>query len=524
MHTTEPTLRPSRLLDALPGDGSGDRTSRTVDGAWALVQPTPVPAPRMLAWSAPVAGMLGLPPEAATSPDWLAALSGNRLLPGMQPYASAYGGHQFGHWAGQLGDGRAIALGDVLAPDGQRYELQLKGAGPTPFSRGSDGRAVLRSSLREFVASEAMHALGVPTTRALSLVATGEDVLRDILYDGRVAPEPGAIVCRVAPSFLRPGHIELPAAQGDSARVAQWVDLCIAWHAPQLDGAPAQRRGDWFIDICERTARLMAEWMRVGFVHGVMNTDNLSLLGLTLDYGPFGFVEAFDPDWTPNLTDAQRRRYRFGQQPAVAYWNLQRFAAALAGVAPDSALEQGLQRYIEAFREAQAAATAAKLGLTRPDAAADAEIETLLRALFRHMHAVGADYTLWFRALSEAAPGELSLDALRARCEQPESFDAQREAVQDWLRDYAALAGRLAPDESARVARMDAANPLYVPRNWLMQVAIDAAAQGDTGPLDRLVSVLRQPYVRQDGADDLAGLRPAWARDLPGCGQLSCSS
>ena len=288
-------------------------------------------APRLIAHSREVASLLGIDPADVASPAFAQVFGGNALLEGMQPYAANYGGHQFGHWAGQLGDGRAITLGEVINAAGERWELQLKGAGPTPYSRTADGRAVLRSSVREFLCSEAMHHLGVPTTRALSLVTTGEQVVRDMFYDGNPEPEPGAIVCRVAPSFIRFGNFELPAARGDVALLTRLVDFTIQRDFPELvsgtrDGAADRLsealRAEWFGQVCERTARMVAHWMRVGFVHGVMNTDNMSILGLTIDYGPYGWIDDFDPDWTPNTTDAAGRRYRFGQQPQVAYWNL----------------------------------------------------------------------------------------------------------------------------------------------------------------------------------------------------------
>ena len=244
------------------------------------------------------------------------------------------GGHQFGHWAGQLGDGRAISLGEAVLADGQRRELQLKGAGPTPYSRSADGRAVLRSSIREFLCSEAMHHLGIPTTRALSLVGTGEGVVRDMFYDGHPEVEPGAIVCRVAPSFLRFGHFELPSQRGDTSLLQALADFCIARDFPHLRGRGEPLYADWFAEVCERTARLVAGWMRVGFVHGVLNTDNMSILGLAIDYGPYGWIDAYDPDWTPNTTDATGRRYRFGWQPRVANWNLGQLARALARRSP----------------------------------------------------------------------------------------------------------------------------------------------------------------------------------------------
>ena len=315
----------------LPGDPEQGPRLRQVDGAlYSRVDPTPVAAPRLLAHSAEMAATLGFSATDVAAPEFAELFGGNALLDGMQPYAANYGGHQFGNWAGQLGDGRAISLGEVINAAGERWELQLKGAGLTPYSRGADGRAVLRSSVREFLCSEAMHHLGVPTTRALCLVDTGEAVLRDMFYDGHAAPEPGAIVCRVAPSFIRFGNFELPTSRGDVALLRQLVDFTIRRDFPELGGEGEALYAAWFAQVCERTARMVAHWMRVGFVHGVMNTDNMSILGLTIDYGPYGWVDNYDPDWTPNTTDAQRRRYRFGQQPNVAWWNLSCLAGALA--------------------------------------------------------------------------------------------------------------------------------------------------------------------------------------------------
>ena len=300
-----------RFVDELPGDPRTDARVREVVGAcFSRVTPTPVRAPELVAVVPEVAALLELSP--APTPALAAALAGNAVVPGMVPYAACYGGHQFGTWAGQLGDGRAITLGEVVTSRGHTWELQLKGAGPTPYARRGDGRAVLRSSLRELVCSEAMFHLGVPTTRALSLALTGEQVERDLLYDGHPALEPGAVVCRVARSFLRFGSFELHAARGDHATLRALTRHAIAHHYPRyLDGDALDVPG-FFAEVARRTAWLVTEWLRVGFVHGVMNTDNMSILGLTLDYGPYGWLEVFDPDWTPNLTDAHGRRYRFG--------------------------------------------------------------------------------------------------------------------------------------------------------------------------------------------------------------------
>ena len=329
----------NRFPAGLPGDPERRNALRQVEGAvWSAVAPTPVAAPRVLAVSREMLETLGLDEADAATPEFAQVFGGNALLEGMQPHATNYGGHQFGSWAGQLGDGRAITLGEAVAPDGRHWELQLKGAGPTPYSRRADGRAVLRSSIREFLCSEAMHHLGIPTTRALSLVATGDDVVRDMFYDGHPEAEPGAIVCRVAPSFLRFGHFELPASRGDVELLRTLVDFAIRRDYPQLEGGGEALYAAWFREIAERTARLVAEWMRVGFVHGVMNTDNLSALGLTIDYGPYGWIDNYDPDFTPNTTDAQGRRYRFGWQPRIASWNLGQLARALSPTRVSSGL------------------------------------------------------------------------------------------------------------------------------------------------------------------------------------------
>jgi len=269
----------NRFVAELPGDETGMQQSRQTPGVcWAAVSPTPVQRPNLLAYSSEILLILNLSEEGVHSEDFLAAFCGNRLLPGMTAYASCYGGHQFGKWAGQLGDGRAIALGEVLNRDGERWELQLKGAGMTPYSRRADGRAVLRSSLREFLCSEAMHHLGIPSTRALSLIASGEQVMRDMLYDGNPAFEPGAIVCRVAPSFTRFGHFEILAARGEHALLQRLIDFTIDRDFPQIDRQSPDYFAIWFRLVCERTARLVVEWLRVGFVHGVMNTDNMSII------------------------------------------------------------------------------------------------------------------------------------------------------------------------------------------------------------------------------------------------------
>lgn len=516
------------FLAALPGDAETGPRRREVRGAlWSRVRPTPVAAPRTLAVSREMLAELGLDEADAAGARFADVFAGNALLPGMDPFATNYGGHQFGHWAGQLGDGRAISLGETVTADGARRELQLKGAGPTPYSRSADGRAVLRSSIREFLCSEAMHHLGVPTTRALSLVATGEDVVRDMFYDGHPKPEPGAVVCRVAPSFLRLGHFELPASRGETDLLRQLVDFAIRRDFPHLSGSGEALYADWFGEVCTRTARLMAEWMRVGFVHGVMNTDNLSILGLTIDYGPYGWIDDYDPDWTPNTTDAGGRRYRFGWQPAVARWNLVRFAQALSPLFDGAdALQAGIDAFGKAYTAADRDNIARKLGLAecRDDDVA------LMRDLHALLHAAEVDMTLWFRALADMdADVDIDADAptLSPFAEafyDPAKRDAHAAQLIEWLRRHAA---RLRDDPlpaAERRERMRLANPKYVLRNYLAQQVIDRAEAGDPSGIAELLEVLRRPCDDQPGCERFSARRPDWARDRAGCSMLSCSS
>ena len=520
-----------RFTTALPGDPETGPRRRQVHGAaYSRVDPTPVASPRTLAWSPEVAELLGLDPAVCESDDFAAVFGGNRVPAGSQPYALCYGGHQFGSWAGQLGDGRAIALGEVVDRDGGHQTLQLKGAGPTPYSRSADGRAVLRSSIREFLCSEAVHHLGIPTTRALSLVATGDDVVRDVLYDGHPRPEPGAIVCRVAPSFTRFGSFELPASRGDVGLLRALVETTIATDFPELATGPfGDQVAALFREVCDRTADLVVHWMRVGFVHGVLNTDNMSILGLTIDYGPYGWLEDFDPGWTPNTTDAGTRRYRYGAQPQVVQWNLLQLANALLQLTDEPApLEAALdaygQRYADGFRRM----VAERLGWGAPQEGDEA----LVSELFELLAAVETDQVLFFRDLARVPvdrDGSAADDDLIAPVEgawyQPEDLTGpHRERVVAWLRGWGrrVVAGGLADDE--RRTRMDACNPRFVLRNYLAQEAIDAAEAGDPSLVVELLDVLRHPYDEQPGRERFAAKRPEWARTRVGCSMLSCSS
>ncbi|TXH67177.1 MAG: YdiU family protein [Lysobacteraceae bacterium] len=514
----------NRFLAELPGDPEMGHRRRDVRGAaWSRVMPEPVSSPRLLAYSQEMAARLSLSENDLHAGGWLQVLAGNAVFPGMDPFASNYGGHQFGTWAGQLGDGRAISLCEVVTAAGERWELQLKGAGPTPYARFADGRAVLRSSIREFLCSEAMHHLGVPTTRALSLVLTGEEIVRDMFYDGHPRTEPGAVVCRVAPSFLRFGHFELPAMRGEIDLLRRLTDFAIARDFSELRGVAGSQAlyADWFADVCVRAARMIAEWMRVGFVHGVMNTDNMSILGLTLDYGPYGWIDDFDSDWTPNTTDAQGRRYRFGWQPMVARWNLARLAQALSPLFEDhAALQSGIERFDQVYAETERGNNARKLGL---EDWRDGDTD-LVRELYALMQESGADMSLLFRSLTDIDPSAPSFQALADCFYDPDRRDAAGGRWSNWLRGYAARLATQALPEAVRRARMQAANPKYVLRNYLAQEAIDRAEQGDPDGVNELLDLLRRPYDEQPDREHFARKRPEWARHRAGCSMLSCSS
>ena len=528
----------------LPADANPSRAPHAVVGAaFSRVQPEPVRAPRLVAHAPEVAGLLGLTDAACATDAFLQVCAGNSMLPGMDPYAACYGGHQFGAWAGQLGDGRAITLGEVLNTRGERWDWQLKGAGPTPYSRSADGRAVLRSSVREFLCSEAIHHLGIPTTRALSLVTTGDSVVRDIMYDGHPRAEPGAVVARVAPSFLRFGNFEIFAARDDNALLRKLADYTIRTHFPTLRrGArgvdavadAAEIYAAFFGEVCRRTGVLLARWMSVGFVHGFMNTDNMSILGLTIDYGPFGFLDHFSPDFTPNTTDAGQGRYRFANQPRVARWNLVKLAEALFPlIGATNPLQDGLALYARSYEDEEARLLAQKLGLTALESSEGPDSDqSLLNEMFEVIGLVETDMTLFFRALADVpvtSGAPASDEALLAPWSQalyaPDAVPAfAPERAVRWLRRYVARVRADGAQEPERRRRMNSVNPRYILRNWLAQTVIDAAEQGDFAPVRELLDVLRNPYDEQPGRERFASKRPEWARHRVGCAMLSCSS
>jgi uncharacterized protein YdiU (UPF0061 family) len=530
-----PTLRAftdlpwqSRFVDSLlPGDPIRDNFTRQVRATgYSEVHPSPVSKPKILAISGTLANELGIDCSSFGDQATIDVLAGNLVLSHMKPYAARYGGHQFGNWAGQLGDGRAITLGEIAIPTLGLMEFQLKGAGPTPYSRRGDGRAVLRSSIREFLCSEAMHFLGIPTTRALSLVSTGDEVVRDMFYDGNPKSEPGAIVCRISPSFLRFGNFQILAAHEELPLLKRLTEFLIQNHFPNLSLNDPDIYGKLLDEVSRRTAHTIAHWMRVGFVHGVMNTDNMSMLGLTIDYGPYGWLEPYDPDWTPNTTDAQGRRYSFGNQPSIAQWNLARLCEAFFPLIQNEArLQESLAIYRSTFQKIYMRMLAQKLGLISIESEAD---QKLVQDLFRLLQASDADFTLFFRALSDGSTTDHAENFFQRISPSFYSSDAHASSLQDewtqWAERYSTRIIQDQLDPHLRTLEMKKVNPKFVLRNYLAQNAIAAAENGDLSLLERLMRVMKTPYDELLGDEDLTLKRPEWARHAPGCSALSCSS
>jgi uncharacterized protein YdiU (UPF0061 family) len=477
-----PAWRPASLLQTL-GPAFGTE-----------LPPRPVGAAAWVARSDVLAAQLGLV-DWLDTPAALEVLAGNRVPEGVQPFASVYSGHQFGAWAGQLGDGRALLLGEIDTPAGA-MEVQLKGSGLTPYSRMGDGRAVLRSSIREFLCSEAMHALGIPTTRALAVIASPLPVRRETI-------ETAAVVTRVAPSFVRFGHFEHFAHTArDRPSLQALLEATTGRYFPGIEGPAALLE-----EVARRTARLIAQWQLVGFCHGVMNTDNMSLLGLTIDYGPFGFLDAFEPMHVCNHSDEQGR-YAYARQPSVAFWNLHALAQSLLPLVegpPEAASEQllaALEPYKTEFAAAMVGGLRAKLGLM-------AEVDddaALADDLLQLMSEDRADFTITWRRMTDLA-------AARDCFLQRDKFDA-------WAERYRARLALENSIDAERIRRMHRANPKFILRNHLAQTAIERAQQGDPAETQRLLKVLARPYDEQPEHEADAGFPPSWASHL----EVSCSS
>lgn len=504
----------------LPADPNTENRVRQVpNAAFSYVSPTKPKNPSIIHVSPPMLEAIGLNEKDAKSEEFLKIFSGAEIYPDTKPFAMAYAGHQFGNWAGQLGDGRAINLFEVNH-NAQQWALQLKGAGRTPYSRGADGLAVLRSSIREYLCSEAMFHLGVPTTRALSLVLTGDDVWRDILYNGNPDWEKGAIVCRVAPSFIRFGNFQIFMVQQDLENLKKLTDYTIRHFFPHLGEPSKETYIEFFREVTEKTLEMIIHWERVGFVHGVMNTDNMSILGLTIDYGPYGWLEDYDPNWTPNTTDAGQKRYRFGNQAAIGVWNLMQLGNALYPLIEDAEpLEEILENYQKNYLPKHVRMMSDKLGLKESaDAEFILELETLL-------YRSEMDLTIFFRNLSkfdENNPKEFW--TLLEESSYSETLENFKEKWADFFENYAEILIAENREKSERILQMNLTNPKYVLRNYMAQLAIDAADKGDYSLVEELFNLLLKPYDDQPDSEKWFAKRPDWAKTKVGCSMLSCSS
>ncbi|MFL0063887.1 protein adenylyltransferase SelO [Tenacibaculum maritimum] len=509
----------------LPSDPVLTNTRRQVkEACFSYVTPKKTSAPRIIHTSEEMILALGLSQNDVNSNFFKNVFTGNEVLPNTQPYAMCYGGHQFGNWAGQLGDGRAINLCEVEYQQ-KNWALQLKGAGKTPYSRTADGLAVLRSSIREYLCSEAMFHLGIPTTRALSLALSGDNVLRDVLYNGNATYEKGAIVCRTAESFLRFGNYQIFAARNDQKNLKKLVDYTIKHHFSFLGTPSKETYINFFREVAKRSLETVIHWQRVGFVHGVMNTDNISILGLTIDYGPYGWLEGYDHGWTPNTTDNALKRYRYGTQPEIMYWNLYQLANALYPIIGEaSPLEEILTTYADDLTDAYLSMMRAKLGLLSNkdgDLALIADLETLLQQ-------AETDMTIFFRVLSNVKKSDTSKKAIGIVNEafyKPEEIQKTlQEKWAQWCNSYITRLQEETTTDEDRKHAMNRINPKYVLRNYMAQLAIEKADTGDYTLIETLHQLLKKPYDEQPENAKWFAKRPEWARHKVGCSMLSCSS
>ncbi|MBI3285978.1 MAG: YdiU family protein [Burkholderiales bacterium] len=480
----------------------GNRFATLPAAFYTVLQPTPLPAPYLVARSPAAAALLDLDVAATSEQEFIDTFTGNRLLPGSQPLAAVYSGHQFGVWAGQLGDGRAILLGDAADRQQQRWEIQLKGSGLTPYSRMGDGRAVLRSSIREFLCSEAMAALGIPTSRALCITGSDQHIMRE-------TPETTAVVTRLAPSFIRFGSFEHWYYNDRAEQLQILADFVLAHYFPDLrqQANPYQAL---LAEVTRRTAELIAQWQAVGFMHGVMNTDNMSILGLTIDYGPYGFMEAYDEQHICNHTDRQGR-YSYRMQPTIGHWNCHALGQALLPLIGSVAETQAaLATYEPAFQRKWDALLHRKFGLQ----STQEQDQDLFQRYFALLQESHADFTLSFRQLSHLGNQPSAQDeALR-------DLFIDRTALDLWLENYRQRLASENSDEQQRQQGMLSSNPKYVLRNYLAQIAIEKAQNKDFSEIEKLLRILERPYDEQPEYAAYANLPPDWAGQL----EVSCSS
>jgi len=515
----------NRFTAELPADPDLTNEIRQVKNTlFSYVDPTKPSNPKLIHASEEVAALVGISKDEIQSEEFLNVFSGKEILPEIKPFAMCYAGHQFGNWAGQLGDGRAINLTEV-ENYGEFYTLQLKGAGKTPYSRTADGLAVLRSSIREYLCAEAMYNLGVPTTRSLSLILSGDQVLRDILYNGNPAYEKGAIVCRVAPSFIRFGSYEMLTARNELKNLKQFVEFTIKHYFPEITGEPKEQYLQFFQKVADTTREMILHWQRVGFVHGVMNTDNMSIHGITIDYGPYGWLENYDPDWTPNTTDSQNRRYRFGNQPQVAQWNLFQLANALYPLINEATpLEKILDTFITDFENDYKVMFLSKLGIFTSSEADD----KIIKGLEEILQLSETDMTIFFRNLSKIKKEdsvEQAFEKIEYAFYIPEEIKENiLDAWQKWFTVYLKRLNAEELTDDERSEKMNQINPKYVLRNYMAQLAIDAADKEDYSLVNELFQLLKNPYDEQPESEKWFAKRPDWARTKVGCSMLSCSS
>jgi len=515
----------NKFTEKLPADSITENYVRQVAGAcFSYVTPDKPKNPKVIHVAEEVLQLIGLEPKEAASEDFLSVFSGTSIYPETKPFAMAYAGHQFGNWAGQLGDGRAINLFEI-EHNNQSWMLQLKGAGKTPYSRRGDGFAVLRSSIREHLCSEAMFHLGVPTTRSLCLLTTGDSVLRDVLYNGNAAYEPGAIVCRVAPSFIRFGNFELLAARNDFENLQLLTDFTIQNYFPEITLEGKAKYLAFFESVSQKTLEMIVHWQRVGFVHGVMNTDNMSVHGITIDYGPYGWQDDYNPDWTPNTTDSENRRYRFGQQADVALWNLMQLANAIYPLIDKAEpLEAILNAFSAQYQKKYNQMMLDKIGIEEENEATIA----LIKALEENLVLQETDMTIFFRNLVQVDKNDteiMAFDRIKSAFYALEEMTERNESTWlFWFTQYLSQLKVSPTSNEERKQKMNAVNPKYVLRNYMAQLAIEAAEKEDYSLISELYEVLKNPYNEQPEAEKWFAKRPDWARTKVGCSMLSCSS
>ncbi|WP_223582922.1 protein adenylyltransferase SelO [Sphingobacterium sp. GVS05A] len=504
------------FLKKFPGDFSNNPMQRnTPKVLFATIKPAGFDHPQLIAFNEALSKEIGL---GTFEEKDLNFLVGSQLPDNIETYATAYAGHQFGNWAGQLGDGRAILAGEITNSAGKKTEIQWKGAGATPYSRRADGRAVLRSSVREYLMSEAMYHLSIPTTRALSLAFTGEDVIRDIMYNGNPQYEKGAVVIRTAESFLRFGHFELMFAQGEHKLLQDLLDFTIENYFPEIVSSDHQKYKDFFEKVCTRTADLMVEWFRVGFVHGVMNTDNMSILGLTIDYGPYSMMDEYNLNFTPNTTDLPGRRYAFGKQGQISHWNLWKLANALQPIINDEKfLENTLNNFGVYFWEAHDKMLCKKFGFDglRKE---DEDFFTNWQGLMQELE---FDHTLFFNQLEKITPDTDLMEHF-----SPIAYTILNEErlgkLADFIEQYQSRlhSNTISKEESLEL--MKTTNPKFILRNYLLYQCIEEISNGKTEMLLKLTQALENPY--QELFPEFSVKRPSSYDDTAGCSTLSCSS